>query len=109
VAKGKPAGRLVGFYDTSGDPNESPFIVTVGVISREEKWERFDDEWSEALADADLPYLHMRRFVREWSTRSAAADALIDTLARVVKRNVNKVFIRGFMWTLSRHSIESSA
>jgi hypothetical protein len=50
------------YYDTSGTDAQS-MVTTVGIFSTVARWEQIEKVWKVALANARMPYLHMKDFV----------------------------------------------
>lgn len=78
-------------------------LVTVGVVSTAAKWERFDRAWLQVLRHYRISSFHMKE-VAHWKGDLATWDKekdkqkrqeLLVDLVNVIKRNVNKVFVRG--------------
>jgi len=83
-------GIIACFIDESG--NQDVFAMGC-VISTEDKWLRFDREWTRALAEFRVPYLHMRELVPRpkgpyagWSREES--DALLKKLVWVFKNHI---------------------
>lgn len=49
------------YFDASGGLSDSAKVVA-GYIARVEDWERFDADWRLVLANANVPYFHMKEF-----------------------------------------------
>lgn len=88
--------------DESGTPDDSHVVLTVaGFVSSVEKWARFELEWKKILKQAGLPegtIFHMSKFARglppyqEFEGQSKRKAALVSSLVRCTRRNVNKAF-----------------
>jgi hypothetical protein len=50
------------YVDESGTHDASRFIGVGGVIADADQWAKFEQGWRKALADADIPYSHMKEF-----------------------------------------------
>lgn len=55
-------GVFTAYLDDSGTHTTSDVVVVAGFISLANKWEKFTQEWKEALDDYHLDYFHMTDF-----------------------------------------------
>jgi hypothetical protein len=90
-------------YDASGtqsNKNQQPLGVA-GLVSSAYRWTRLEAEWAAVLNDSQftVPYLHMNEFNASrgpfksgWEDNAKRAQFL-QRLCRVIKNNVNKVFM----------------
>lgn len=89
------------YYDASGtqsDPRSS--LVVAGLISTQQRWERFDKDWAQVLSDPEfnVPYLHMKEFAHsvkgspfeDWKGKEEKRGRFLASLHGVIKQWVNK-------------------
>lgn len=94
---------LFHFYgDTSGaqSSRHGPFLVSVGAVATDVKWERFDRLWMATLAKFGISELHMKEFAQSrgefaaWTGDNAKRDAFLSSLIGVArKQRINKTFV----------------
>jgi len=86
------------YFDASGSRNQS-VLTMAGFVSRDKKWERFEDDWK-ALLPSTVTMFHMTDFVNSrkgWESwkgpeHSRRRFALIQDLAACIKKATNKGF-----------------
>ena len=68
-------GVLKGYLDDSGDEPDPGCncVVYAGYVGEIDEWKKLETEWITALAEADLPYLHMK----ELTTRLMINGAIL--------------------------------
>lgn len=54
---------LTAYFDESGHRDEHQTVVMAGFVASIRQWEAFDAAWKKALGD--IPYFHMKEFVRK--------------------------------------------
>jgi hypothetical protein len=95
------------YFDASGDKRQK-VLTFAGFVSRIQKWDRFDREWSDMLARYGVPSLHMSEFVSSsgafsaWRGQSEKRKLFIDEAVSCVKHNTNKGFACSII--LSEHN-----
>jgi hypothetical protein len=92
-------------YDASGSENDADgTLVVVGLAAIEHKWLRFESSWRTALAEFDVPYLHMKELnhrhsgkgvYAKWKDDYKTPRLFLKKLIKVVKLGINKTFIYG--------------
>jgi hypothetical protein len=53
---------LTAYFDESGTHSGSEAVAVAGYVSTPDRWERFGQEWREALAAYNIEYFHMTDF-----------------------------------------------
>ena len=95
--------QVTGYFDASGAPNQGLVLCVAGFTSFEQRWEKLECEWRQALAKEHVSIFHMTEFVfakqrkgqkknefAGWSTERR--QSLLRTLAKIVARNVIKSY-----------------
>jgi len=59
------------YFDESGAPEDSAFVVVSGYLSSVLEWEQFNRRWRDVLAKYDVPFFHLKDFAH---SRGAFAD-----------------------------------
>ncbi len=81
------------YYDAAGGRDHG-FIVVAGWVSTLGHWERFEVDWRLALAEADIPYFHMKTFSQSkppyesWEAQEGKRANLLRTLCGIVQSYV---------------------
>jgi hypothetical protein len=76
-------------------------MTFAGFVSRASKWDRFNREWSQILADEGVSSLHMTDFAssqgeyKSWKGNTDRRRRFIARLVSCIKRNTNKGFSSG--------------
>jgi hypothetical protein len=86
------------YFDASGNRTKS-VLTMAGFVSREKKWERFEDDWK-ALLPSTMTMFHMTDFVNSrkgWESwkgpqHSKRRAEFISSLAECIKKATNKGF-----------------
>jgi len=80
-----------------------PYVVLAGYLAREEQWEVFNDEWSEALRLSELDTFHMTDFLAakvrpysHWSENDA--DKNIERFISIITRHRLRGFCLQVSW-----------
>lgn len=87
------------YFDASGKQEGYPFLTVGGAASPIKKWIRFENQWSAALGDEGVSEFHATDFsasegeYREWKGDKARRSAFIKRLVKIIKENVNKLFL----------------
>jgi len=83
-------GMLSSYFDSAGGKDHG-FIVVAGWVSSASLWERFENDWRLALAQADVPYFHMKEFsqskgpFKSWKGQEGKRMNFLSTLAQIIK------------------------
>lgn len=92
---------LTGYFDASGTQQQSDTLFVGGLVSTVDQWLRFEDEWSECLAEFGVPYLHMKEFAHfrgpfeDWRMQEQKRRNFLDKLSGIIARRTFKSFCRG--------------
>lgn len=63
-APGRLMAVLKAYLDDSGDPKDpaASFVTIGGYVAEADSWAYFEELWAKALAEAGVPYFHMKEF-----------------------------------------------
>ena len=96
-----PMAIFSAYFDASGT-KRARILTVAGFVSRVNKWDRFNDEWSALLLAQHVPFMHMTDFVSNqgafvsWKGQSTAQSdrrrKFVADLSNCIKRNTNKGF-----------------
>ncbi len=87
------------YFDASGKQEGHPFLTVAGATSPIKKWIRFEKQWNQALKDEGVSEFHATDFAaseaeyRDWKGDTARRSAFLRRLMRIIKENVNKLFM----------------
>jgi hypothetical protein len=89
--RGHLMGVLKGYLDDSGDEPDPGCncVVYAGYVGEIDEWKKLETEWITALAEADLPYLHMKELIwfnapyDKWRDTSEKAQNFLLHLAKI--------------------------
>ena len=87
------------YFDASGKQGGYPFLTVAGATSPIKKWIRFEKQWNQALTDEGVTEFHATDFAssegeyKEWKGDKERRSAFVDRLTRIIKNNVNKLFM----------------
>jgi hypothetical protein len=89
---------LAGYFDESGTHDTAEAISVAGYLSTPERWELFEQEWNQALADFGIAYFHMADFANgapaskgkpgydTWTP--AQKEERFDRLAKIINSHI---------------------
>jgi len=81
------------YYDAAGGKDHG-FIVVAGWVSDLEMWEKFAVDWRLALAQAHVPYFHMKAFSQSklhfesWKDQEGKRRNFLHTLTSIIRSYV---------------------
>ena len=84
------------FFDESGHPDDTKYLVVAGGLASVEQWVHFEREWREALAPFGTEIFHAKDFSQrkppfhEISLKQSAA--ILERLAGIICRRMEKIF-----------------
>jgi len=87
------------YFDASGKREGYSFLTVAGATSPIKKWIRFEKQWSVVLHDEGVSEFHATNFAaskgeyRDWKGDTARRSAFLRRLMRIIKENVNKLFM----------------
>jgi len=86
------------FFDASGKCEGFDILTVAGAAAPMKKWERFDAQWREALADEKVKEFHATDFHSSkgeyagWKGDKRRRSAFLVRLGKIIKQNTNKLF-----------------
>src|SRR5579863_351601 len=86
-------GMFTAYYDAAGGKDHG-FIVVAGWVSDLEMWEKFAVDWRLALAQAHVPYFHMKAFSQSklhfesWKDQEGKRRNFLHTLTSIIRSYV---------------------
>ncbi len=80
------------YFDESGTPHDSRFVVVAGYLAAVGAWRRFNARWGAVLAAYKVPYFHMREYAHSigaydgWKGKEAKRARFLKTLIKQIER-----------------------
>lgn len=85
---------LYAYFDESGHPADSPVVSVAVVVSTEEGWHAFNDEWNSLLKHYEIRGLHMKEYAHSrgafsgWKGQDLKRDQFIGDLASLLINHI---------------------
>jgi hypothetical protein len=84
------------YFDDSGHPDSSRYVVAAGCIADVKQWEHIEREWKDALAPLGVTVFHASDFENDRAPFNALTerqkDVLISKLSAIIRLRVEKTF-----------------
>jgi hypothetical protein len=85
---------LIAYFDASGHPKDGSLLVVPGWLSFQERWQQFEKEWTETLAETNIEYFHMREFTQSrgqfegWRRKEKKRKRFLGKLISIIHRHL---------------------
>lgn len=87
------------YYDTSGTADRDPFIVTVGLLGSNSRWDHFGRDWQLMLTDSAIPHVHMKDLApnnppyARFRNDEQGKRVLIQRMCELVTSHLGRAFV----------------
>jgi uncharacterized protein DUF3800 len=86
------------YFDESGTPDESPFVVVAGYLASVNEWRQFNDRWGRVLTEYGVPYFHVKEYAHSrgafesWKGQERKRKRFARGLTSQIRRSVRAGF-----------------